>query len=320
MTSFVALMLAAAAVVALATSALSGAVLASVRLERLTPAAQSRLLLALALLPAFATCAALLAALAPSFGWIADHCEGAVDPHNHPHICAAHHVASVPAMTVILLGALLAGRVSFGVLRTARAGFAAALLRRELERLSGGRGLGSAHILPLEEPQALSVGLIRAAVFVSEGLVSGDHRQHLEPVLAHEHAHARRLHSLRRLLAGMGLAFHLPGIAGAIERRLARAHEMQADADAASLVGADRVATAVVRLARVRSTALRGALGFGGSDVEARVETLLDPGIRRDQPGARLLLALAGAIGVVFGIGADSVHHGLEMMLGLLGG
>src|SRR5690606_16635337 len=134
-------------------------------------------------------------------------------------------------------------------------------------------------VLPFDEPQAFVVGLARPTLFVTRGLLSDRHREHLAPVIAHERAHLRRRDPLRRLVAALALAFHVPGLASVLERRLGRAHEMAADAEAATEVGSrQRVARALVRLTRARRRAPDVALGFGSSsDVEARVACLLDP-------------------------------------------
>ena len=89
------------AVVAFATSALLGLGVVTLRrrLEAFTAAAQSRLLLSVAVLPALVSIAVMTAALAPSFGWIVDHCASSPDSHAHPHLCAAHHVANLPAIS-----------------------------------------------------------------------------------------------------------------------------------------------------------------------------------------------------------------------------
>lgn len=290
-------------------------------LDGLAPAAQSRVLLCAALLPAFVAVTVTVAALAPSFGWIVDHCALSLDSHTHPHICAAHHVATLPALTLLALSGVFAARVIFAFARTARAIVSAVLTRRALAQVASESTSLGAQVLPFEEPQAFVVGLFRPSVFVTRGLLADTHREHLEAVLAHEAAHIRRRDSLRRLAAFIALPFHLPGIAAWIERRLARAHEMAADAEAAALIRSpERVAHALVRLARANRPAPTFALAFGGSNLEVRVATLLDSRPRMDQPKTAAL-AVAGVMGLVLvGFSADAIHHGVEMLLGILGG
>ncbi|HWN66888.1 MAG TPA: M56 family metallopeptidase [Haliangium sp.] len=330
MISLLLLCIAATAGVAFAVSALAGAALARVSFDRLTPAAQARLLLVVALLPAAASIAAMTAALAPSFGWIADHCLRAAEPHTHPHICA-HHVASLPALPAVLLAALLLARLAHAALRLAWLGMRARAARRGLARIAqpaSDASLGTPpalQVLPFDEPQAFVIGLWRPALFVTRGLLSDAYREHLEPVLAHEHAHLRRRDPLRRLVSSIALAFHLPGVAGWFERRLGRAHELAADAEAAAEVRSpERVARALLRLAR-KQRARAVALAFhisaasDAADIGARVACLLDPGPRRDQPGPALIAITAAIALALLAASAEPVHHGIEMFLGLLG-
>lgn len=315
------LCVAAAAIVAAATSSLIGLglILGRRALDAQSPAAQARLLLGLALLPLVVTVAVMAAALAPSFGWIADHCAAAGASHGHPHICV-HHQSVLPALPIIAVAGLLlvrciavAGRLLLlrrSVVRTRR------MLMREAQATIPG-----AHVLPLEAPQAFVLGVLRPAMFVTRGLLAAAHRDHMDTVLAHERAHLHRGDPARRLIASVAFAFHLPGIATAIERRLARAHEMAADEDAAAAVGSRaRVARALVHLSRASTRVPAPALAFAGSDVELRVRSLLDAHPRGTGPGPHSLLAVASMAAVAIAVGADAVHHGLEVTLGLLGG
>jgi len=258
--------------------------------------------------------------MAPSFGWIADHCNVHGDAHTHPHICADHHVATWPSLqlTVLALFFVLRFAVAAG-----RRGHAVALgqrMRRQLDRVSDRERIPGVHVLPQDDGHAFVLGVFAPALYVTRGLLSGAGRGHLETVIAHERAHLRRHDPLRRLIAGLGLGFHLPGIAHRLERDLARAQEMAADEDAATTLGSrERVARALVALARAQRRASEPALAFAGSDIELRVNQLLSPVRRRNSPKpATLLLA---AIGAAAGIAAsaDAVHHGLEQLLGLLG-
>ena len=157
------------------------------------------------------------------------------------------------------------------------------------------------------------------SALVTQGLLSS-HREHFDAVLAHERAHLRRRDPLRKLVAFLALPFHLPGIAAWLERHLGRAHEMAADAEAAVSCGPENVANALVQLARASRKAPAFALAFGSSDVEARVTTLLDSRPRQDRPKASTLLVIALTGMLVVGLGADAVHHGVEILLGILGG
>jgi len=305
---FFLLCVAAVALIALVTSAALGtAVTAGERwLRLLAPAAQARILLAAALAPAVATLAFL-------GGWVADiHVFGC-----HAHGCLEHRSAW-PAAPAFVLGLAGLGRLVTATARmTADARRSNATCRALA--LASCNTTSGASVLPVDEPQAFVVGLLRPRLYVSRGLVGAAARDDLELVLAHERSHARRRDPLRSLIAKIGLAFHVPGIAGALERRLARAQEMAADADAASTVGdGSRVAEVLVRLARLRVA--RPALGTAwfGDDLDARVCALLSAPSHLDRPGGGVLVA-AGVGTVVLALSvADPIHRGVEFLLRVL--
>lgn len=316
------LCLAAAAIVAYATSLVAGAALFLARraFARMAPAAVARLDFLVALAPLVVSVATLLAALSPSFGWIADHCAPASE-HSHPHLCAAHHVVGLPGLSMIFLAGLLASRVVVAVTRATSAVARAELLRRALLRdavLTGG-----VPIVSLDGAQAFVIGLVRPTVFVTRGLLTPAIRPHLDAVLAHEAAHVRRRDGLRRVLASLAFPFHVPGLARLIERGLERAHEMAADDEAARSIGSrSRVAEAIVAMARARLEIPRGSLAFAptGDDLAVRVRRLLDDRALASGPSPGLLAVLTSVVLLGIALGADAVHHGVEMTLGLLGG
>ena len=313
---------AASAAVAFSTSALLGVGLSMVRsrLDGLTAAAQARVLFGIALLPALVCLAVMTAALAPSFGWIVDHCPQSADPHHHPHICA-HHVSVLPAWPLVLLGTLLLIRLAVSAARLLRGGVAVLSTKRVLTRTSNGSDMDGVRILPLEEPQAFVVGALSPELFITQGLLSDAHREHLAPALSHERAHLRRRDPLRRAVASVALGFHLPGVAAWLERRLSRAHELAADEEAAlEIRSPERVARALVSLTRAQRRAPRMAMAFGASDVEARVASLLDPRPRQDQPRKAVLIGGVALLFALVGLMPDAVHHGVEIVLGLLSG
>lgn len=319
--SLILLCVAAAALIAFSTSAAVGLSLVVLRrkLEALAAAAQARILLGAALLPALVCIAVMTAALAPSFGWIIDHCTEAPALHAHPHLCAAHHVGAVPASTLIVLGTLLVLQFGFRTAQLVRGFFNANITTRALEAASRD-GDDGYRVLPFEQPQAFVLGAFRPELFVTAGLLSDTHSRHLAPVLAHEHAHVNRRDPLRSLVSTLALAFHLPGVAGLVQKRLAQAQEMAADAEAARELGsASRIAEALVQLARAQRSSLAPGLAFTGSNVEARVAMLLDDRPRADQPRCASLLVAAAVSCALLGLSADTVHHGVEIALGLFG-
>ncbi|MBK9072563.1 MAG: M48 family metalloprotease [Myxococcales bacterium] len=319
--SLVMLCIAAGGAIAFVTSAIVGVALLAARraMSRLTPAANARVLFGAAVLPLLVSVAAMIAALAPSFGLVADHCEPVGTTHAHPHICTAHHVSEAPALAVALLAGTLALRLGLRLARLVRGAYVARVARRNLLASARYEATLGAHVLPLAAPQAFVIGVGHPLIFVTEGLLADPHRKHSMAALAHERAHIRRRDLLRRALAGMALAFHLPGLASWLEQQVSRAHELAADAEAAADVGSRvDVAAALVAMTRAQLVPLGVAMSFGVGDVEARVHALLDAQPRFDRPRpAALLVGLLGLV-LLLGLTADAVHHGVEMVLGLL--
>jgi Zn-dependent protease with chaperone function len=278
------------------------------RLGRLAPAAQSRVLLAAALAPALASFS-LLAAMGFDL---------------------AVHLGAAQQCLVYAFGppsSLSAGLAILWTLRLGRQGWVALRavhhtrsIRRTLECVSSASGAVT-RILPVDEPQAFVVGMRRPRMYLSRGLLESAGSGDLESVMAHESYHIEHRDPLRRLIASIGLAFHLPGIAFAIERRLAATMESAADADAARALGdAPRVAEALVRLARLRLAQVPLGVGMLGSDLEFRVRELLSPATRPDRPAAALLVA-AAAIGFAGALlAAEPVHTVFESIVRLLAG
>lgn len=319
--SLLVLCIAAGAAIAFATSAVVGAALFGARraLATLTPAAHARVLLGAAVLPLLVSSATMIAALAPSLGLVADHCEPVGITHAHPHICTAHHVSEAPALAVALLACALALRIGLRLARLAHGAYIVRAARRDLLAVARFDAAHAAYVLPFAAPQAFVIGVWRPLMFVTEGLLAGAHRAHATSALAHERSHLRRRDPLRRALAGVALAFHLPGVASRLERKVGRAHEIAADAQAAADVGSTQdVATALVAMTRARRVPFGAAMAFGAGDVQARVHALLDDGPRVDrlQPSALLIGLLALCLGLA--LSADVVHHGVETVLGLL--
>lgn len=303
-------LLSAVAAVAFGCSLLCAAALCLGRkwLGGLAPAAQSRVLLAAALAPALVS-TALLSAMV--FDLAVRRCDA--------HLCLLHGSTGLPPL-VAGLAVLLAVRVgrqgwaAVSALRHSRS------IARTLESVASTGGVGS-RIVPVDEPQAFVVGLIRPRMYLSQGLLRTADPRDLESVMEHERSHIQRRDPLRRLVASLGLAFHLPGIASAIERRLAATQESAADADAARVLGdPPRVAEALVKLARLRAARLPLAVGLLGGDLEFRVRELLRPTTRPDRPAPVLLIAVATTGFAAALLVADPIHTAFESLVRLLAG
>jgi hypothetical protein len=115
------------------------------------------------------------------------------------------------------------------------------------------------------------------------------------------------------------LSFHVPGIARSIGRSQSTAQEMAADDLAAQAVGSRRrVARALVALCRARCR-LPHACAFSESDVEERVNQLLRARRQGDCLSVSTLGIAAAVAAVALAAEAGPVHHGVELLLGLLG-
>jgi hypothetical protein len=182
-----------------------------------------------------------------------------------------------------------AARIYKGILRS----HAAHLDLRRIAEPTAGDGL----LIPIEEPCAFVIGLVRPEVVVSRGLRASLSDTELEVVLAHERAHAGRRDPLRQLLASIGLLWHIPGIASHLDRKFRLCQELIADRAAVSN-RADKqcVANTLVRYARLRPRGLMSTPAFGNSGIAKRVRSLMElDSLERDrlQPVVAALLVAA---------------------------
>jgi len=288
------------ALVAVFASALVGitVVIGRRRLERCAPAVQSRLLLAAALTPLFLTTIIFAASVAD---WLLS---GPAD------FCLERSDSSHPSISLLLLFSFFFSRVAILGFRFVTDVRRAANANRAFQGASAGAFAGC-RVLPVEEPQAFVLGILKPHVYLSQGLLATLHPDDLRLVLAHEKAHARRRDPLRRFVAAVGLLFHLPGIAAMLNRRLARSQEMTADAEAANKAEErPRLAEALVRFARLRvSPATIARMEFLNGDLEARVHELLDSSPRNNGPSISLIISGFIALFVLSFFAAHLLHH-----------
>jgi Zn-dependent protease with chaperone function len=268
------------------------------RFARLDPSAQSQIALAAAVAPAF------LAAVFEG-GAVYD-----IVLYGPADFCLNPHDSAAPSFILLLSVAILAGRILTCGIHTIVAVVRAVRLGRALPGEATEEFMGCL-VLPVEEPQAYVLGILKPRVYVSRGLLEQASEDDLASVLAHEHAHAARRDPLRRLLTSIGLVFHLPGIAHLLDRLLTRSQEMAADADAARTVGDRvRVAESLVRFARLRGPGRATAVEFGSGDLEARVKELLDSRQRRGSgPSAAELIGCSAALCLFALFAAHELHH-----------
>jgi beta-lactamase regulating signal transducer with metallopeptidase domain len=157
------------------------------------------------------------------------------------------------------------------------------------------------------EPFAVTYGLVRPRVLVSDDLAGSLSPAELSAVLAHELYHLRHRDPARllaaRLMAGYG--FYLPVIAW-LASRLALRRELAADRAAFECAGRGVLAGALLKLAsRPACPAISAAspAGDAGGSLEARIAQLEDRRPARPRLARGRLLATAGNLTVLMAAG-----------------
>lgn len=292
------------------------------RLASKTPDSRARWVLAWAALPWLVSAALLALCFVPSFwsllGLAVDHCP--LHDDGHVHLCLAHapqHPVAAIEWGLLAAAGLVVGAVALRVLRAQVSTWRAvsALLRVAGDDVHAGGLVASA------EPLSVTAGLVWPLVLISTGLRNRLAPRHVEAVLAHERAHARRRDPLRLIAVALLGAAYATRTRKLLLSDAALACEQAADEDAAQAVG-DRtaVAEAIVAVERVlgdRNHHIGLAVGMTSCATEVRVEALLRDAIIPSPAAAtqRLLWATlaAGAL-----LAASEIHHFTETLLDLL--
>ena len=273
------------------------------RLNDLSAQAQSRVLLAASLAPA-------LASAALCFALVFDLAVLGCDEHGFS-------LQASPSVLFGGLAGLFLWRVGDGAKRAILGLCRVRSMARRLDAaVEGGTTPG---VLPVEEPQAFVLGLLRPRIYLSRGLIRHTDQRDLEAVIAHETSHVRRRDPLRRWIASFGLAFHLPWIARELECLLDAANELSADADAAP-------PSATGDASHKRwcdwPDCMDGpelAVGLSGNNLDSRVRELLSPRPRYERPSAMFLTGLAMGVWALALLGAERVHSAAEVLLRVIG-
>ncbi|HYZ85255.1 MAG TPA: M56 family metallopeptidase, partial [Bryobacteraceae bacterium] len=235
------------------------------RLDRLTPAAQSRVVFALAIAPGFV---AFSSSIASGLDVLLDGPQ--------PFCQAPHSIANRPSIFLVGLSLVASWRVVTVATRLLTAMFELRKLRRSL-RVE--QGLGSEVVVTSgSDPKAFVLGLLKPRIYVTRTLVEGSCEADLRLIVNHERAHVQRRDPLRRVIAALGCVFHIPWVASELQTRLARAQETAADDQAApSRQDRLRLAELMVRMARTVTPSQNLAFQFAAGSVESRVRNLLSP-------------------------------------------
>ena len=288
-------------------------------IRRLAPVARLGRLLFWAGLPVLTgiglVAVGLLPSVLDSLGLLSDHCHA--HPDHHVHLCFVHathsHSSLLGWFPVGLFAIWFAARAATGLADTIRG-------RRRVRRLCETAEYdddAGVWMLATDVPLAVTVGLVRPEILVSRRLREELPDEDWRVIEAHERSHARRRHGLLGLAVRVLTILHPEPVRDFLRREFAVACEQIADEDAADEIG-DSVEVAETILAVERLFDIpdeRSALepAFGGSEIERRVEGLLDDRWRRPSPAGAVALGVLGLLGIIMGY--DAVHHGVETLL-----
>ena len=163
-------------------------------------------------------------------------------------------------------------------------------------------------------------GWPRSAVFLGEHLARGLAPGALSAVLAHEVAHQQRGDLVRRLIARLLVATHLPATGTRTADALDVAIEQACDAVAAQTVGDPLiVAQALVDARRLAVTPPPAwVAAFAAGALPARVDALCDPTWVTAGPAPRWVLLAAIALATAAVTFDRSIHDLAESLLELL--
>jgi hypothetical protein len=274
------------------------------------PLGGAAILAGLCLLPS------LLSVVRPEF----DHC---LTHHGHLHLCLIHPPASLGGAIGWSVNGVFWGLVAIGILTVGRRVLSAARSLRDLRLVGRYDQAVGVHLIPSSLPFSAVVGLLRQKILLSTALVDALPAPLLRIVLAHEGAHVARHDSFWQLIVSFLSVAHLPRLRRQILGDLGLAAERACDEHAAT-VTSDRLGVAqaillVERMLTNHAGLLPLAPGFGGSDVPARVEALLEPPPRgRAWVVPTVEVALIAALLALASSG--TLHHWTETLLGLLVG
>ncbi|MGH7787627.1 MAG: M56 family metallopeptidase [Candidatus Binatia bacterium] len=247
-----------------------------------------------------------------------DHC---LTHHGHVHICLVHPPSSLGGALGWGANGLFWGLVATGLVAVVRRAVATAHAVRALRLSARFEPAVGAHVITSSLPFSAVAGFLQQKIVLSTALADALPAPLLRIVLAHEAAHVRRRDSFWQLISTLLSVAHLPALRHQLLSDLALAAERSCDEHAARVVG-DRlgVASAILFVERMladRVGMLPLAPGFGGSDVPARVEALLEPpGQHRAWLMATIGVALIAAAPSL--VQSGSLHHWTETLLGFL--
>jgi len=291
-------------------------------LNNLSPAWRSNVLLAWLLAPVCLGLCFTLLAMMPSlhsmFGISPDHC----NVHDgHMHLCLIHPPLPVDGLLSLLLSMLIGGGSLLFVVVYSVNLLRACKHHKMLMVSSWQYDKQDIRIVEWSGPLAISVGIFRMHVFISEQLIQALKPHQLDIVLAHEQAHVERKDTLRHLL-GHAISFaHIPWLRKRLLADMGLACEQACDEIAALGNGGRlQVADTIVSVERMFTVQHKSfsALSIVGSSVIQRVESLLrNPA--SGLPFQRTYFVLLSVLILIVSFNSvESLHHHTESILGLL--
>ncbi|HLQ56896.1 MAG TPA: M56 family metallopeptidase [Streptosporangiaceae bacterium] len=249
--------------------------------------------------------AALAAAEYARVGWLL----------HFPYDLAAVSLVLVSAMAGLASAALVAARAVRGSVvlrRMGRSGSpqfpAAARDTAAAQDTAAALGIaGRVRVVASDEAFAVTCGLLRPRILVSEGLARSLSRAELMAVLAHERCHLQHRDPLRLLAARMlaGYGFYLPA-ARWLAGQLGLRRELAADRAAATRAGRAVLAGALLKLASVPACPAVAAAGHAddpAGSLEARVTQLEHGRPARPRLGRTRIAATAGGMALLTAAG-----------------
>jgi hypothetical protein len=277
--------------------------------------------------PALLALLALLVILVPT---PLRHCHCFVHGGHHPHLCVTH-----PWLASPMLGSALPLGALWLLFTTSRCGpvirdlFRAERWARQLRR-NPSQSFDGVEVRLVDDLAfgAFTVGIWRPLIVVDRLLWKGLEPRERLAVIHHEHAHAERRDALTlACLRLVSAALPWPS-KGAWLRAWKSATETICDRHAAAqLQDPTCVAMALVSVERLRAAAhppanVAPALGVAaGTDLEARVHSLLEDDRRPAPPLANDLLAigivLLGLAALLLLWPGSALHHAAESLLGV---
>jgi Zn-dependent protease with chaperone function len=299
-----ALGIALAGVLALAAPGLAAAVSDRRTSPRVAAAVHLWALIGMAVAPV-----ALLFCLADPGSMLRGTCHGVLEHHGHILAWAALAVAGSILAWLVLAGA-----------RTLRATRAADPRRLGAGQPTSTEGGVPLYVLPVERPVAFAVGLRRARVVVSQGLMDLLSEEECRAALAHEVAHVRGGHPALLFLGRvMAQAFGaLPPVRRAFAS-LRRELEASADDHAVRAVGdPEVVASAIAKVGMAGAAPAPSTALADEADLAYRVGRLLGR-YPESRTRAAIALALAGLLAIaVVGSQCGALHPG-ALWTGIVG-